>query len=567
MAGGQDIHDLHTIALEDGGVDERRYISPSLVYVCQTQQERDDKEAVHVDIDGKQVAFWAGNKVEADDTLPQSRVFKSAKRLLGYGNPHSLQCSYLGPEKIPIQGAHAVRALATYLVRSAEKHFEARTTDGRKPKLKKAVVAVPNSFTPAKIKQMKECCMVGSIESVEHIYEAEAVLMFYLWREEQLKRDGSQRSVEDTEKLRRAGGESVLVCDFGGGSVNFTYARVTTSERKTRVEVLQRLGFALGGDRFDFEIAHVLWERLRKDRTYQGHNPFKMNPTTEEVELRARIWKEAELQKKKLASNRASELLRINNDEFSRAIRSDITQGDVTGASGIKEVFRQLSDGVAELVQLVQGENQTSKAPSGPHTLIFSGRSTRFPGVQEVISTRLEELFTGTGLVTVHLGDHAKTCVALGAAYWALQRGQVDLVPHQAFAHYGVRQTQSNRFMDFRFIPVIESGKQFQNGFCTAEKRHLHFRLDSRLVFYQVMGADPSAILKDEKNYSRYSILAECTINTNDEVQKIAMTLHVKDDRFEIHVFQKNQELSGEGFYTVHDIRDEGDESSAWLLQ
>src|SRR4029077_8870103 len=106
---------------------------------------------------------------------------------------------------------------------------------------------------------------------VEHIYEAEAVLMFYLWQSDKLNK---KRASEATGLRATKRGERVLVFDFGGGSANYTYASICRVENSMHVTVQQRLGFALGGDHMDSAIARFILRQISSDIQVRSLRPF-----------------------------------------------------------------------------------------------------------------------------------------------------------------------------------------------------------------------------------------------------------------------------------------------------
>ena len=139
------------------------------------------------------------------------RIFRSAKRLIGYDRENTRNSRVISTARgnVTLGGKDAVRMLIDHLLLRTATYFARLTpSSSSAPKINKVVLAVPNTFTPAKIQQMKQC-IPPSIVKVDHIYEAEAVLMYYL------KRNPDTTGARETER-----GERVLVFDFGGGSAN-----------------------------------------------------------------------------------------------------------------------------------------------------------------------------------------------------------------------------------------------------------------------------------------------------------------------------------------------------------
>jgi molecular chaperone DnaK (HSP70) len=524
------------------------------------------------------------------------RVFRSAKRLIGAKNSKHLEYTYNVVDGsdytllVPISGRDATAMLAQFLYRKAEPHFRERWRQAEPLKLNKAVVAVPNNFTPAKIEQMKQACRCAGISHVEHIYEAEAVLLFYLWKQNSLleKQDDSKLKESKLKEIRRAG-EYVLVVDFGGGSVNFTYARIRTvgangdTAAKTQVTVLQRIGFGFGGDHIDYLLSEILWDGIKHNPEYENCDPFgtsdangQVRKTRKELVTAARGLKSTLIEYESQDKRDMVIPLTVFEVEWKpQQNQADEKQPPKLTFRFIEQrlqtVKKTLEEGIDDLLKLCEKNADWG----GLHTIIFSGRSSRFPGVRDAVREKLkEEKPTETmSLVEIDLGLQAKTCVARGAAYYGLQKDLIELQRFVAFAHYGVRVQEKPQFNAVRFESVIAPGFRFQNGWCVGQKKNIHVPYQNTLALYQVMAAEPAKVIQDPKLYfARLSKLGEVNVSNQVPIDLIQFKLRgdtdegVSEDKFEAVIQQSVGIQSVKGNFETDDIRTEHDESVRWLL-
>jgi hypothetical protein len=566
IAGGAQLDKLRCVELFPKLTGEQVYIAPSLVYVCRDSEEAERHEGVRrVEIEGVSVPFRAGDDAAPLEGDPdaQPRIFWSAKRLIGYDN---LLIPY--PEKTPrikLRGRDGVLMLADYLISRAKDYF-VRLPEPVKYKFNQVVLAVPNTFTPAKISQMRACCERKGIERVDVVYEAEAVVMYYLWQTGKLVRE--EGAGQEIERLRQEGGEYVLVFDLGGGSANFTYAHIHYDpNRKIHVDVKQRLGFAFGGDQLDWEIARILWAGIREHQDYRDKDPFAESPSKEAKKLRFELLGAARDVKTNLAE------LYAKGDQNSGATRglarfgTGVYKGprlsveNMLKDEGIASRLDELEAGMKELIELCVRR----KVWKGAHALIWSGRSTRFPGVKERVFQGLKE-GKPAEVRKIDLGDQMKTCVAQGAAYRGIMRTQIVLERQtQAFAFYGIRRFV-NREGQVEFVSLIAPGMSFKDGHCHRSHGDLDVSYNNREVrLYQVMGANPTESFTNPKKFTRKRIQGVFTVK-DQPVDRIDMIL-TDDDQFDAFCEQDGQQMHQGSEVVVDDIRREEDKSAEWLLK
>jgi molecular chaperone DnaK (HSP70) len=111
----------------------------------------------------------------------------------------------------------------------------------------RAVFAIPNNFTATKIMDLRKSIeKLNLFKEVRFIYEAEAVLIYYLF---------SKRKKPDGQEVELIDGEKILIYDMGGATVNVTLAQInkkgSSDNLYYEVDILAKLGYGIGGDAID----------------------------------------------------------------------------------------------------------------------------------------------------------------------------------------------------------------------------------------------------------------------------------------------------------------------------
>jgi hypothetical protein len=568
------------VGLQPNLAGEARVVMSSFVYVCcDSHQARQEHAMEHPRAGHGPLAFLCGERAlsylgKAD------RCFHSPKRLIGYDERR--QVSYDG---VPteIRGRDAVSMIVRFLLeaaKSANEKLSAPPAPLRK--INKLVVAVPNMFTPLKVKEMKDACRVGPIRRVEHIYEAEATLMYYLWKTgERL----TPEELQSREARRKADGEYVLSFDFGGSSLNLTYARVRQrgehEEKPIQVHVFQRLGYALGGDTLDWEIGEILWDQakmspvlaelpslLADPRAVRFLRPELREPW---CNLRAQYRLLCERVKIRCSEDWAEHRERPWNPFYEAPWHVTLDEGDqitpekIVRHERMQRIFRIIREAVAEMKAFCDKRKEWR----GVDTLLFSGRSVQFP---EVMSEAASELLRGEPggegrLVRVDLGAQRKTCVSQGAAYWSAMQAVIELSRGGTYAHYGVVRWTSPNAREF--VELIPAGKEFAaDHTCSKTLSNQFFRFNGgQIRFYQVMSSDPrAAILSGDRRYA-YGMLCEMfdPQSANNPVSELKLTL-TENDTFSAGMTCAGSHQEQHGEVRIGDVLADQDESARWLV-
>lgn len=159
-----------------------------------------------------------------------------------------------------------VEASASYLehLKSAWNHAMAGKSSEDRLENQEILLTVPASFDPAARDLTLEAAKLAGLPKVTLLEEPQAAL--YAWLE---------RSGEDWRRRVKVG-QTLLVCDVGGGTTDFTL--ITVSERDGNLELTRAAvgdHILLGGDNMDLALAYAVAEELSGGGGMAGLDPIQ----------------------------------------------------------------------------------------------------------------------------------------------------------------------------------------------------------------------------------------------------------------------------------------------------
>jgi hypothetical protein len=562
------VEDPRLVDLQPHGIDEEtREVMPSFVYVCRDSYEADAGGALHyTNARGEKIAYLCGESAwpHRNDA---NRCFHSPKRLIGYNAVRTID--YKG-RLAQIDGHDAVSMIVDFLLSRVVAEQPKLALPG---KINKLVVAVPNMFTPGRVQAMIKACRRPNIQRVDHIYEAEATLMYYLWSSRTLL---SEENLKARKAMRAEDGERVLILDFGGSSLNLTYAVVREggADRESRllIEVIHRLGYQIGGNHLDWEIAQVLYDRVKAASAVLRNLPPLLSDPRELtftdagsranwIKYRDSYWTQVERTKRSCSERWQNEKERAWNPfEGDFAITDLPSPKAIVEDERLQNVIRMIEEAIREMKAMC------SDRWKGADTLLCSGRSIRFPEVRDRAVTTLHELSERETLGVYLSAEEQKTCVAKGAAYWASRQEVIRIHPIGTFAHYGV--VRHGVGDDRTYVPLIPAGQPFDSDEkCTGKVLREEFPLNAQeLIWYQVMGSDPQSIAGAAKQKHRCSRLCRMALTQlAKEPADLQLTIDKNDD-FTAEARCGAEEQRETGKFVVNEVLEDQDESARWLV-
>jgi len=504
----------------------------------------------------------------------QYKGFQSIKKLLGFKDIKEVV--FDNKNKLSLKGKDLAGILVKGLFKDINTYFnrpdfnaDDYKRDGKFNPLR-AVVAIPNNFTVSKIQDIVDCIdNLKQFKEIRYVYEAEAVLFYYLSNFSELNNnEGSTDS------------ETILVFDMGGATINATV--VTTKKTlmnnrpKYEIDFLGKIGYGIGGDTIDYCIAKFLLEFTDEFPAFNGINI--LDKKVELADLAFQIKKEV------IANYYSSNNFLItyaNLENFiNGALGISISIDPETSelykyflkVSGkcklfehpvfINNIYNNVKDAVNEVVELSDNTHIDK--------IIFSGRSTSFPIIKETVEKQLNTKKSDTKSISLNL-EESKIAVAKGACWYGINKNYVHLNNLKTNAAFGFKKTLSADKTDVKFFELVEMGCNFDtshNGidsFQGVEVIEDDFASDgSKVNFYQVMGKDADKILSEGQKH-KFSKIA--TIIIDKATSKVAMKINENDEVECAVILNTNQTLRERGVVADQEIDEANEEHYTWIVK
>jgi molecular chaperone DnaK (HSP70) len=502
------------------------------------------------------------------------RGFQSIKKLLGYKDIK--QIVFRNKNVLNLEGKQLASLLIKGLFKDINTFFnrpdfnaDAYKRGGKFEPLR-AVVAIPNNFTASKIQDMVDCIdHLNQFKEIRYVYEAEAVLFYYLSNYSQLS--GREASSDS---------ETILVFDMGGATINATIVTasktVFNGRPKYEIDFLGKIGYGIGGDTIDYCVTKFLLSCSNEFAQLGGINIFDRK--VELADLAFQI-------KKEIITNYNSGnnflITYANLENFiNKALGTNITIDPETSEmykyfvkdSGkfklfehplfIKTIYNNIKDAVNEVVELSDSTHIDK--------VIFSGRSTSFPMVKETVEKQLNAKKNGTKSIALSL-EESKIAVAKGACWYGINKNSVRLNNLKTNAAFGFKKTQSADKTDVKFYELVSMGCNFDtsndgiDSFQGVVEIADDFAFDGAKVnFYQIMGKNADKILSEQQKH-KFSKIA--TINLDQLTSKVAMKVNENDEVECAVVLQSNRPIKERGVVVDQEIDEANEEHYTWIVK
>ena len=607
IAGGEHINDINEV-----GVDGETVIIPSVIVFLENFV-MPGKGPINRHVPG---IVCGTHAKKAMRSFPE-RAFYSAKKLVGYENTRDIKVKHkikgakskknkrVQFKEIKVKGSDALSILDDYLIKQAHRFFKEERGQLR---INKAVVAVPNNFTPLKIEKMKACIENSEqIKKVLHIYEAEAIALYYLSIYNKLNK---KRQQQISMGIR----ENILIFDVGGGSLNASIIGLTRPLKKidkTRIEILARVGYGIGGETFDRIVAEIIWKKFGQV-TEKLIDPFK--PQKEIKNLSKEIfedWNSVRSGLKDCAETvkiKISDKQRLSPEDYVEKYSYGIEEYgkmeeiddisirrffiiDMLKSEEYRKAFKQLADKsiaitldeILENKDIKYIQNQVREAIQSVtnifreeerrpiHTIIYSGRGSFFPDIRKWVSEVVKQKQSKSFSEIDNLDeDKVKTAVAIGATYYAVEKQNIELTRNKTFANYGYvkLQTEGEEHAFRNVIPIntVYEKRPFGEEEAVGEDKDQEVIHNGNLItFYQVNSEKKKAqeIINRSQKY-KFNIITQLPIQT-DFIKHLELKI-TSEDKFKGYLDDGVGKTPIESNVEIQDILDDTYEKSAWLL-
>ena len=547
----------------------RRIIPSVLVF-----DKQENFQGNGVDIPDK--IFKYGNEAQSRfKNKKQFQGFQSIKKLLGFKDVKEI--IFDNKNNLLLKGKDLAGLLVKGLFKDINTYFNRPNfnaddykRDGKFNPLR-AVVAIPNNFTTSKIQDMIDC--IGNLKQfkeIRYVYEAEAVLFYYLSNYSQFS--GGEASSDS---------ETILVFDMGGATINATIVTANKTlingRPKYEIDFLGKIGYGIGGDTIDYCITKFILSCTDEFPALAEINIF--DKKVELAELAFQI-------KKEIIANYYSSISYLITayaleDFINKSLGVSISISEETSemykyflksSTGkcklfehplfIKTIYNNVKDAVNEVVELSDSTHIDK--------IIFSGRSTSFPMIKETVEKQLNAKKSETKSIALNL-EESKMAVAKGACWYGINKNSVRLNNLKTNAAFGFKKTQSADKTDVKFYELVKMGCNFDtsndgiDSFQGVEEIKDDFAFDgSKVNFYQVMGKDADKILSEGQKH-KFSKIA--TIQVDLPTSKIAMRVNENDEVDCAVILNTNRKLEGKGVVADQEIDEANEEHYTWIVK
>lgn len=490
--------------------------------------------------------------LSAEQRLGNNR-FKSVKKLLGYTNlmeikNDSVTRKISGKDLALLIVKGLYQNVSDYAMDNPEVDESVRKdmsdTNGRFAPIR-AIVAVPNNYTLLKIQDMVDSVKrLGCFEEVHYLYESEGVMMTYLHKM------WSSLSEADNHKV-------FVVYDMGGATINATAFSLdivfdphTKNITKITVHTIAKVGYCVGGDDIDYALIRILYDIPSVSAAFGDSDEQKvrnMNAnkqkliqfvTTLKLDL---IDKARQVNPDKLRMLANDEMFfnevcaimgecgvtldpNLFTDKDKKYVKSQLENQNKAKSIMTKYVYSKVEDAVGELI---------ADLGSGDMELIFSGRSSLYNHIQEIVKAKIESsgykphVWDGFNDADGYLdADKVKTAVAEGACWFALFNTIIRLDHSVITSSFGYIDQEGGKA---KFVPVVKRLEKFKDGKMTHKVTPIDVTLNN-VKFVQMLGADYDTILHDfyhtKNNRHKINIIDEVrAMSVNGRIENISITI------------------------------------------
>jgi len=389
------------------------------------------------------------------DTAPD-RTVRSIKRVMGYESDRTFfDRSY--------SAAELASRIIRRLVQLAEEKLHLDSSNGAQYDIRRAIITVPANFYDLQIRDVLEACRLAGLDTEEErvrlveqthrddgelvnagiiLDEPSAAVLYYI---DFLRRTRDAAAI--SEAIARERGLTLLVFDYGGGTLDVSVANVTKLRGGgTGLRILANMGDnTIGGDHIDIILMKELLRRCADelpapkfefDTSLIAANFRDLERRREREEWSGDIWQQvlrARAQWKDLAEQVKIDVaqgrrlpVNVVPDLILRVTNAGVqfAPGDVAIQPLPESVFGDLLQSVlAKSRELIR----SSLALAGIEVddvdyLLHTGRQSLLPHIRRCV----RELFPSLGDERDLLEEeHLKVCVAKGAALYGSMRDRL----------------------------------------------------------------------------------------------------------------------------------------------
>ena len=443
---------------------------------------------------------------------------------------------------------------------------------------RRAVVAIPNCFTIRRTQAMIDSIRsLGKFDEIISTYEAEAVL-FYCIKESIVKKS-----------------TRVMIFDMGGATINTSFFDYKNENSKYKIDTLGRIGYGIGGDTIDFCVINAILDMESVQTAFAINQSdvkkYRNENTQKLIELANDIKFEIVNNYKKDQSLIDAITLNEFIKRKDRGLGKDANITDESqdyqtlfGNSGQvffdryiePTIYKNIQDSVAQLARF----KEVADCKNQQIVLVFSGRSTAFPFVQDKVKEELKK----QGFKNIQTKDlqekgtmeKLKTIVAEGACWYGILKRNIELINNKTFYSFAYKHSIDGSHEGAEFNTLIKQGQRFEKNIDGSLEIRKHHEITQNTMFefdgkqakiYQITGDNPKELY--ENDGMKHKILFVTSVDVARPMEKLELVLRPDDRLEEIAKYDKNRDNDVHAFADTEsvEIADENDEHYTFALK
>lgn len=577
VASGTNLQNIF-VELDKEGNDK---ITPSLIAF-------DTREDFDPDSDFHQY-YKCGDAAETISDLTHIKAFRSIKKMLGYqlekkvvfNNEKTISLDGKKLTSILVEDVITDHLSFLNLNKNLFPHLVDKTGELKLPE--RAVITIPNNFTATKTQSLLDSIRdLNRFKEIRYIYEAEAILLYYL------QKFKNKNKGDKNEKEKVLLDNTILVFDMGGTTINTTLVHVKENEEgegtNYKIEILGKLGYALGGDNLDYFILKFLFGIDSIKNSYLGSiNPLGPNKDPKSIEKFSKLLltikkqfvgyfnddKQGELIPVQILERLLNSLVPAREKKLNITEVNDfadyLSKSPKNSKSLLKlkelqkEIYNNIRNITTEILQLA-GNNIDS--------VIFAGRSTLFPLIKDTVVNTISNKEIEPTFYQFK-GAELKSAVARGACIYGVARTAIELKNLNVNGTFGIKKTRN--FDDVAFIELIRMGTPFSenSGIRHTENIVAHkndtFSMDNLFVeFYQVMGVDADTIFTNNDK-QKFDLLTKIKVDTRSK--EIGVKVSENDQVICVLEEMNGRKKLEKALVFDRDIKESNEEHYTWIVE
>ena len=497
----------------------------------------------------EETPYHIGYDAETDRTSVRDGPYyiSSVKRWLGFRWQRKF------PNNQEYQPFDIVSHILKHIISEAEDYLEQQDIES---KITKCVITHPTMFTPEQQDDLRQAFENIGISELILIDEASAASMGII--------SESDDTLQEDYRL--------LVYDFGGGTIDIVLSQVTINSSDIAIEPIARDGERqYGGDDVTQAIVDFVLKEYggRIERQNPGLNfeipyfePGRILQSTGNQEVddatrrnAATLYQRAEEMKKELNAQTETEFFSSLEVVVGGSVRNlqELIGNDLSvrlSARQFQSFVEPALKKTFEKIDAMVAENDARL----PNAVVLAGQSSKMQLVKNLMTAHFRQNYQED--IEIHLDDHPKTCVVMGAAQYGLTRSlpveeggiQVVQLANKTLSRFGITRQKLGKPV---FGEIIPKGKlipeeSVNTTDCRFQSRtpfievHEHFGADDDIQKASLIAGYTLNLPRNVSDQALREARLNMAVKTNGEIELTAL---VGGDKYTFTVKKQRPEF------------------------